>query len=57
MGDFGQTNNCTSLAPGRSCSVAVTFTPTTTGYRSADLTVTDNTQAGTNTVPLMGTGD
>jgi len=57
MGDFGQINNCTSLAPNRSCIVSVTFTPTTTGYRSADLTVTDNTQGGTTTVPLMGTGD
>jgi hypothetical protein len=57
MSDFGQRNNCTSLAPNRSCQVSVTFTPSTTGYRSADLTVTDNTQAGTTNVPLTGTGD
>jgi hypothetical protein len=57
MGDFGQINNCTSLAPNRTCIVSVTFTPTTTGYRSAELTVTDNTQAGSSTVSLIGTGD
>ena len=57
MGDFGQRNNCTSLAPGRNCIVDVTFTPTMTGPRSANLTVTDNTQAGTDSVQLMGTGD
>jgi len=57
MGDFGQRNNCTSLAPGRNCIVDITFTPTMTGPRSANLTVTDNTQAGTDSVQLMGTGD
>src|SRR5271154_4322486 len=57
ISDFGQRNNCTSLAPNRSCIVSVTFTPTMTGPRSAGLTVTDNTQAGSYTVSLMGTGD
>ena len=57
MGDFGQVNNCTSLAPNHACSVAVTFTPTTTGSRSADLTVMDNAQTGTTNIPLTGNGD
>jgi hypothetical protein len=57
MGDFGEDNACAGIAPGRSCVVKVTFTPTTTGARSADLTVMDNTQAGTKNIPLMGTGD
>jgi beta-lactam-binding protein with PASTA domain/sugar lactone lactonase YvrE len=57
MQDFGQINNCTSLAPGRNCTVSVTFTPTTTGFRSAALTVVDNTQTGTANIPLSGTGD
>jgi hypothetical protein len=57
MNDFGETNACTGIVPGRSCVVKVTFTPTMTGSRSADLTVMDNTQAGTKNIPLMGTGD
>jgi hypothetical protein len=57
ISDFSDRTNCTSLAPNRSCIVSVTFTPTATGPRSADLTVMDNTQAGSYTVSLMGTGD
>ncbi len=57
ISDFGQRNNCTSLAPGRNCIVSVTFTPTTTGSRSANLTVMDNAQMGTTIVSLTGTGD
>jgi len=57
IGDFGQRNNCTSLAPGRNCTVDVTFTPTMTGPRSANLTLTDNTQTGTDSAQLTGTGD
>jgi hypothetical protein len=57
MGDFGQTNNCTSLAPNHKCIVSVTFTPTMTGSRSADLTVMDNAQSGTTNIPLTGTGN
>jgi hypothetical protein len=56
MGDFGQTNACTGIKSGHKCVVEVTFTPTMTGSRSADLTVTDNTQAGTTNIPLMGMG-
>jgi hypothetical protein len=57
MGDFGEVNACSGVAPGRSCTVKVTFTPTMTGTRSADLTVMDNTQAGTKNIPLTGKGD
>ena len=54
-GDFGQTNNCgSSLAGNSSCTIDVTFTPTTTGTRTGTLTVTDS--AGTQTVSLTGTG-
>src|SRR2546422_251431 len=45
-GDFGQTNNCplspSTLAANATCTINVTFTPTTTGSRNATLTVTDN---------------
>jgi sugar lactone lactonase YvrE len=57
--DFAQTNNCgSSLAAGKSCTIAVKFTPPTTGTFSATLTVVDNAQAGngTQTVALSGKG-
>src|SRR5215467_1082718 len=40
-GDFSQTNNCTTLNAGASCTVNVTFTPTVTGTRSGSVTITD----------------
>jgi hypothetical protein len=57
MADFSQTNNCGSLAPGASCSINVTFTPTQNGSRNASLTITDDPLAGgQQTVSLTGTG-
>ena len=54
-GDFGQTNNCgTSVAANSSCTIDVTFSPTSSGTRTGTLTVTDS--AGTQTVSLTGTG-
>ncbi len=54
-GDFSQTNNCgSSIAAGASCTIAVTFTPTGTGARTGNLTITASGVA--NTVPLSGTG-
>jgi hypothetical protein len=39
-GDFAQTNNCGSSVPGNgSCTINVTFTPTTTGDRAGNLTI------------------
>jgi hypothetical protein len=56
-GDFAETNNCgNGLAGGSSCTIRVTFTPTTTGQRSANLSVTDNGGGSPQTVPLVGTG-
>jgi sugar lactone lactonase YvrE len=52
---FSQTNNCTaSIAPGASCTVQVSFTPTALGSASGTLTIADN--AGTQTVGLTGNG-
>ena len=40
LGDFAQTHTCgASLAAGASCTISVTFTPTTTGTRTASLGV------------------
>jgi hypothetical protein len=58
--DFAQSNTCgSSLAAGAKCTIAVKFTPTTTGTFSASLTVVDNSQtgSGTQTIPLSGKGN
>ncbi len=56
-GDFTQTNNCpTSLVPGGSCNVFVTFTPQATGSRIGALTVDDDAPGSVQTVPLTGFG-
>jgi hypothetical protein len=46
-----------SLAPGGDCIISVTFTPSATGTRSANLTVVDNAEVGTQNVPLTGKGN
>jgi hypothetical protein len=57
--DFGiQSNTCgTSVAAGATCTVAVTFTPTAAGERTASLAFTDNAPASPQTVPLEGEGE
>jgi Cep192 domain 4 len=57
-GDFVPNNFCpSSLAPSANCIIAVTFTPSTTGPRSAGLTVIDNAQSSHQNVPLSGRGN
>ncbi len=54
-GPFSQTNNCSgSLAPGTSCTIQVSFTPTSVGSASGSVTITGN--AGTQSVRLSGYG-
>ncbi|MCI0355070.1 MAG: choice-of-anchor D domain-containing protein, partial [Acidobacteria bacterium] len=56
-GDFARTHNCGgSLAAGAGCSVSVTFTPTATGTRSGQLSVSSNAAGSPHTVSLSGTG-
>ncbi len=56
-GDYAQTNTCgMSLAAGANCTISVTFTPTTTGARPANITVTDNASPTTQTASLTGNG-
>jgi hypothetical protein len=45
-----------TLAPKKSCKIAVTFTPTQTGTRTGDVTITDNAPNSPQQVPLTGTG-
>lgn len=57
--DFTQVDDSCSgvtLAAGTSCSVAINFSPTATGTRSATLIVTDNAAGSPQTVPITGTG-
>ena len=54
---YSQTNNCTTLTPGLSCTITATFTPTVVGANSGSLTVnTDNAASPTTNVALSGTG-
>ncbi len=56
-GNFRQTNNCgTSLAAGKSCTINVTFAPTTAGSLTGTLSVADNSANSPQTVSLSGTG-
>ena len=55
--DFTQTNNCgASLAPGVSCQIQVTFTPSSVATFSATLAITDNATGSPHTSALSGTG-
>jgi len=56
-GDFAQTNTCgTSVATNGSCSISVTFTPTSGGARSGSIVITDSGAGSPRTVTLTGTG-
>jgi hypothetical protein len=56
-GDFAQTNNCGgSVAASGSCTINVTFTPTTDGTRTGALTLADNASGSPQRANLRGTG-
>jgi hypothetical protein len=55
-GDFSETTNCSSIAIGAQCSVAVGFTPTQTGPRSGQLSITDNVGGSPQLIALSGAG-
>jgi len=58
-GDFSlvSANACAPpVAPGGSCTVQVTFTPTATGSRTGSLTIMDNAPGSPQSVSLSGTG-
>jgi hypothetical protein len=57
INDFVQTNTCGgSVAAGSNCTISVTFSPTASGARMADVTVTDNAAGSPQSVSLTGTG-
>jgi hypothetical protein len=55
-GDFSQTNNCSTLAVGASCTVTVTFTPTTAGTRTGAVTITSDANNSPTSIALTGSG-
>jgi len=56
-GDFAQSNNCgSSVAAGASCTISITFTPTTTGTRAGVVKITDNASGSPHMVTLSGAG-
>ncbi len=53
--DFAQTNDCgNGVAAGSTCTIYVTFTPTTTGTRAGTLTITENASGSPQTASLTG---
>jgi hypothetical protein len=56
-GPFGETNTCgNSVAANGSCTINVTFSPTTNGPASGTLTIMDSAPGSPQTVTLSGTG-
>lgn len=56
-GGFSETNTCgTGLSPAAKCQVKVSFTPTTAGLRSGELTIDDNAPGSPQYLALSGTG-
>lgn len=56
-GDFAAVSNCgASVAPGASCAVSVSFTPTATGTRTGTLSFADAASGSPHAVTLTGTG-
>ena len=57
---FAETDNCRSLAnglaPATSCTINVTFTPTSATSFTGNLSITDSAQGSPHTVMLSGTG-
>ncbi len=56
-GDFSQSNTCTAtVAAGAKCSIQVKFTPSVTGTRTGQLSITDSAAGSPQIVSLSGVG-
>jgi hypothetical protein len=59
-GDFAETDDCgSSLAPGATCTLSITFSPGSTGFQQGSMTITYNNAQGagqTQTVYMRGFG-
>jgi hypothetical protein len=55
--DFARTNTCSSsIAPGGSCQISVTFAPKATGTRNAAVSIADNVPGSPQSAPITGVG-
>jgi Beta-propeller repeat/HYDIN/CFA65/VesB-like, Ig-like domain len=56
--DFAQTNNCGATVPASSgtCRLRVTFTPTTPGTQTGQITITDSANGSPHHITVTGTG-
>jgi hypothetical protein len=55
-GSYAETSTCgTTVAVGGSCTISVTFAPTSAGTQTGSLTLSDNATSSTQTVALTGT--
>jgi hypothetical protein len=57
-GDFAETNNCGTAVPasGGTCTIQVTFTPTTPGTRTDQITLNDDASGSPHQITVTGTG-
>ncbi len=53
---FAQTNDCSTIAASHTCTINVTFTPTSTEPISGNLMIADTASGSPHTVALTGTG-
>jgi hypothetical protein len=54
--DFQQTNNCTVVDPGSSCTLQISFSPSISGLIQSSITLTDSSSDGSHTIVLAGNG-
>jgi uncharacterized protein YndB with AHSA1/START domain len=54
--DFSVYNACPSIGAGQACNLQLVFTPSTSGLRTATLTLTDNATGSPQTVAITGFG-
>ena len=54
--DFSQTNTCTTLAPGATCVITVTFTASKIGPESGYVMINDNAIGGPHNIYVIGVG-
>ena len=56
--DFGETNTCNNpVAASGTCQINITFTPSSSGSRSATIGITDNASGSPHTITVSGTGE
>ena len=55
-GAFAQANDCGTVAPGTTCQISVTFSPTSAGALSAAVSISSNSSSSATVIGLSGQG-